>query len=61
MLDGRPDRVLIIDPLSTKGLEYDATVVVDPAAIVAESPGGVRALYVVLTRAAHRTSILRPV
>ena len=52
-------RVLLIDPLSTKGLEYDATVVVDPDEIVTESPGGVRALYVVLTRAAHRTAILR--
>jgi len=53
--------VVLVDPLSTKGLEYDATVVVDPDAIVAESPGGVRALYVVLTRAAHRSAILRPV
>ncbi|ANS78919.1 putative helicase protein [Serinicoccus hydrothermalis] len=55
------DQVVLIDPLSTKGLEYDATVVVDPDGIVAESPGGVRALYVVLTRAAHRSAILRPV
>ena len=55
------ERALLVDPLSTKGLEYDATVVVDPDAIVAESPGGIRALYVVLTRAAHRTAILRPV
>ncbi|GGK57508.1 HelD family protein [Ornithinimicrobium pekingense] len=55
------DRVLVIDPLSTKGLEYDATLVVDPDAIVAESAGGVRALYVVLTRAAHRMTVLRPV
>ncbi|MGD8200404.1 HelD family protein [Ornithinimicrobium sp. W1679] len=55
------DRVVVVDPLSTKGLEYDATLVVDPDQIVAESPGGVRALYVVLTRAAHRMSILRPV
>ena len=55
-----PERVLLIDPLSTKGLEYDATLVVDPDAIVTETPGGVRALYVVLTRAAHRTVILRP-
>ncbi|HSP59849.1 MAG TPA: helicase, partial [Ornithinimicrobium sp.] len=58
---GLADRVVLVDPLSTKGLEYDATLVVDPDQIVAESPGGVRALYVVLTRAAHRMSILRPV
>ena len=34
-----------------KGLELDATVVVEPAAIVAEEPQGMRALYVALTRA----------
>ncbi|MFV0463960.1 MAG: UvrD-helicase domain-containing protein, partial [Nostocoides sp.] len=61
VLDGAGDgRVRVIDPLSTKGLEWDATVVVDPETIVAESPGGIRALYVVLTRAAHRMTILHP-
>ena len=60
-LDGTGDgRVQVIDPLSTKGLEWDATVVLDPDAIVDESPGGVRVLYVVLTRAAHRMTVLRP-
>jgi DNA helicase IV len=52
-------RVLVIDPMSTKGLEYDATVVVDPDEITRESPGGIRVLYVVLTRAAHRMTVLR--
>ena len=33
---------------------------VDPDAIIDESPGGVRVLYVVLTRAAHRMTVLRP-
>ena len=60
-LDGAgAGRVQVIDPLSTKGLEWDATVVVDPQGIVEESPGGVRVLYVVLTRAAHRMHVLRP-
>ena len=54
------DRVVVIDPMSTKGLEYDATVIVDPDEITAESPGGVRVLYVALTRAAHRMTVLRP-
>nr|WP_040562632.1 UvrD-helicase domain-containing protein [Kineosphaera limosa] len=54
-------RVEVVDPLSTKGLEYDATIVLDPDEIVAESPGGPRVLYVVLTRAAHRMHVLRPV
>jgi superfamily I DNA/RNA helicase len=52
-------RVQVIDPMSTKGLEYDATVVVDPDEIAAESPGGVRVLYVALTRAAHRMAVVR--
>jgi DNA helicase IV len=52
-------RVLVIDPMSTKGLEYDATVIVDPEEITAESPGGVRVLYVALTRAAHRMAVIR--
>ena len=51
-------RVSVVDPMSTKGLEYDATVIVDPAEITAESPGGIRILYVALTRAAHRMTVL---
>jgi DNA helicase IV len=59
-LGAGPDaRVQVTDPMSTKGLEYDATVVVDPDAIVAESPGGARVLYVAMTRAAHRMTVLR--
>lgn len=57
--EGESGRVQVIDPLSTKGLEYDATVVVDPNEITAESPGGIRVLYVSLTRAAHRMTVLR--
>jgi len=57
-LDGAAGRVVVIDPMSTKGLEYDATLVVDPDEITAESPGGARVLYVVLTRAAHRMTVL---
>ena len=53
-----PERVTVVDPMSTKGLEYDATLVVDPDGIAAESPGGVRVLYVALTRAAHRMTVL---
>jgi len=53
-----PSRVILADPMSTKGLEHDATVVVDPAEIIAESPGGARVLYVALTRAAHRMTVV---
>jgi hypothetical protein len=52
-------RVNVVDPMSAKGLEYDATVIVDPAEITAQSPGGIRVLYVALTRAAHRMTILQ--
>jgi len=52
------DRVSLVGPMSAKGLEYDATVIVDPAEITAESPGGIRVLYVALTRAAHRMTVL---
>lgn len=54
----RSGRVSVVDPMSTKGLEYDATVIVDPAEITARSPGGIRVLYVALTRAAHRMTVL---
>jgi len=47
-------RVVTLSPLDSKGLEYDAVVAVEPDRIVAETPGGVRALYVVLTRATQR-------
>ncbi|MFK5634470.1 MULTISPECIES: HelD family protein [unclassified Ornithinimicrobium] len=60
-LEAQDERVVVVDPLSAKGLEWDATLVLDPDAIVAESPGGVRVLYVALTRAAHRMAVLRPV
>ena len=45
------ERLLVVTPLQAKGLEYDGVIVVAPDNIVAESPGGVRVLYVALTRA----------
>ncbi|HVE91864.1 MAG TPA: ATP-binding domain-containing protein [Actinomycetota bacterium] len=41
-----------------KGLEFDAVVVVEPAAIVEESPQGMRALYVAVTRATKHLSLV---
>ena len=43
-------RLVVLDPLSAKGLEFDAVVVVDPDSIVTGSVSGVRTLYVCLTR-----------
>jgi DNA helicase IV len=48
-LDGA-DRVAVVTSTESKGLEYDGVLVVTPDDIVAESPGGVRSLYVALTR-----------
>ncbi len=48
---GAHDRLRVLDGLDTKGLEFDAVVVVEPDAIVAESEAGWRTFYVVLTRA----------
>jgi DNA helicase IV len=41
-----------------KGLELDASVVVEPAAIVAEESQGMRSLYVALTRATKRLAVV---
>lgn len=41
-----------------KGLELDASVLVEPATIVAEEPQGMRSLYVGLTRSTKRLSIV---
>ncbi|MDQ3422559.1 MAG: AAA family ATPase [Actinomycetota bacterium] len=47
-------RVRVLEPLDTKGLEFDGIVVVQPGEIAAESEAGLRTLYVVLTRATQR-------
>lgn len=46
-----PERLRVLDGLDTKGLEFDAVVVVEPDEVVEESSSGWRTLYVVLTRA----------
>ncbi len=48
------DRVRVLDALDTKGLEFDAVLLVDADGIVSESAAGWRTLYVVLTRATQR-------
>ncbi len=42
----------------TKGLEFDAVLVVDPDRILAEGPRGAAELYVALTRATQRLGVL---
>ncbi|WP_208029090.1 HelD family protein [Rhabdothermincola sediminis] len=53
------DQQITVVPVSlVKGLELDATVVVEPAAIVDEEAQGPRALYVALTRATKRLALV---
>jgi DNA helicase IV len=52
------DHVTVLPPEATKGLEFDAVVVVEPALIATEDRGSLRLLYVVLTRAVQHLSIL---
>ncbi|SEQ61605.1 HelD family protein [Microlunatus flavus] len=48
------ERIAVVTSLESKGLEYDGVLVVTPDDVVAESPGGVRSLYVSLTRPTQR-------
>jgi DNA helicase IV len=62
-VDGRAasalgEHVTVLLPTSTKGLEFDAVIVVEPARIVAEDDNGMRLLYVVLTRAVQHLSLV---
>ncbi|MGI8491852.1 MAG: ATP-binding domain-containing protein, partial [Acidimicrobiales bacterium] len=41
-----------------KGLEFDSVVVVEPARLASESIQGMRALYVAMTRATRRLTIV---
>ena len=56
----REPRLVVLTDLDAKGLEYDAAVVLDPDAIAAESPAGLRTLYVALTRATQRLYVVAP-
>ena len=49
--------VSLLDPLGAKGLEFDAVIVVEPAAIFAEV-NGARLLYVAMTRAVQELSLV---
>jgi DNA helicase IV len=51
-------RVTVVPATVAKGLEYDHVIVVEPADIVAAEPRGLNRLYVVLTRAVSRLSVL---
>ena len=48
------DRIAVVNTLQAKGLEYDGVIVIAPDEIVAEHIGGIRILYVALTRPTQR-------
>ena len=53
------DSRLTVVPVSlVKGLELDGVVVVEPSAIVDAQANGLRALYVALTRATQRLTVV---
>jgi DNA helicase IV len=55
---GLNEPVTVVPVGMVKGLELDASVVVEPAAIVDEEAQGLRALYVALTRSTKRLAIV---
>ncbi len=52
------ERIPVLEALDTKGLEFDAIVVVQPDEIVNESAVGMRTLYVVVTRATRVLEVI---
>jgi DNA helicase IV len=52
------DVVTVLPPPAAKGLEFDAVVVVEPAAFVTDGPVGGRLLYIALTRAVQDLTIV---
>ncbi|MBV1856572.1 HelD family protein [Catellatospora tritici] len=54
------NQVVVLTVRQAKGLEFDSVVVVDPTRIVTESPRGHSDLYVALTRATQRLTVLHP-
>jgi DNA helicase IV len=55
---GPPDVQGAVAPSETKGLEFDAVLVVEPERILADGPRGAAELYVALTRATQRLGVL---
>ncbi len=51
-------RVAVLTPTQAKGLEFDAVVTVDPDGILAASPTGGHDLYVAITRATRRLTVV---
>ncbi|SFB11845.1 DNA helicase IV [Amycolatopsis marina] len=58
-LRGQTDeRLKVVGSLDSKGLEYDAVVLLEPTELITESTTGRRVLYVALTRATQQLTVL---
>jgi DNA helicase IV len=57
-LDTLSRQISVLGPRTAKGLEFDAVIVVDPEGIVAGEPRGAGSLYVALTRATQRLTVV---
>jgi DNA helicase IV len=55
---GRDSVVTLLAPPEAKGLEFDAVVVVEPAAFLGDGPSGGRLLYIALTRAVQALTVV---
>jgi hypothetical protein len=55
---GADERLSLIPVTMVKGLEFDQVIVVEPASIVAAEARGLQRLYVALTRAVSRLTVL---
>jgi DNA helicase IV len=56
--DGMTRPVTVVDAVAAKGLEFDAVVVVEPAAIAGIDARGLRLLYVAMTRPIQHLSLV---
>jgi superfamily I DNA/RNA helicase len=56
--DGMHRRVTVVEATAAKGLEFDAVVVVEPAAIAGVDARGLRLLYVAMTRPIQHLSMV---
>ncbi|RSM37128.1 helicase [Amycolatopsis balhimycina DSM 5908] len=52
--------VVLLTPAEAKGLEFDAVVIADPAAVLAAGPHGPNDLYVAMTRATQWLGVVHP-
>ncbi|TNC22446.1 HelD family protein [Amycolatopsis alkalitolerans] len=57
-LSGADERLKVVGSLDSKGLEYDAVVLVEPTGLISESTTGRRVLYVALTRATQQLTVI---